>query len=153
MAMLFALAGTGVALFGALNYIAPLDPPTAFDDEPRLADPAVGLVPARPSEAADIWPAAAGTGIHVRNARPAKDGKGAHPVNRWNSRLPHSAVLPKREVGLLPPGKRMSTQSAQAAQDRIAWVTAQTLPQLLRPTSLSKNTTAPPALRFAHPVA
>lgn len=154
MAGLFALAGAGVALFGALNYIAPLDPLESEEDEgARLADPAVGLIPALPQKASDIWPALDGTGIHVRNARPAKDGKGARPMDRWNTRLPHTAALPKREVGRLPVGKRMSNAHAAAVQDRMAWMATETLPQLLQPTAFTKKHSAPPALRYAHRLA
>ena len=158
MAALVALAGTGVALFGALNYMAPVDMYAMGEmdeaDAPRLADPEVGLLgPVQPSEASDIWPALAGNGLHVRVARPSKDRQGALPQTRWNTRLPHTAALPKREVGLLRPGKRVSPSLGQASQDRIAWVQGQTLPQLLRPTAFAKNTSAPPAIRFAHPVA
>lgn len=157
MAALVALAGTGVALFGALNYLAPLDTyrydGTGEEDEPRLADPRVGLAPALPATLADIYPALAGHGLHARNARPAKDGMGARPQTRWNARLPHYAALPRREVGLLPPGKRVSPELGQAAQDRMAAVLGNTLPLVLRPTAFAKNTSAPPAIRFAHSVA
>lgn len=157
MAALVALAGTGVALFGALNYMVPLDAyryDGATDEEgPRLADPTVGIAPAMPTTIADIYPALAADGLHARNARPTRDGMGARPQTRWNTRLPHYAALPKREVGLLPPGKRVSPELAQAAQDRMAAVLGNSLPLVLRPTAFAKNTSAPPAIRFAHPVA